>query len=188
MFKEDAINVAEPFLNYEKYILSNLLSNLDPNIKILVIGAGNNQYQNLVNKYKLNYSGLEPFYTSPDHSESIIKLDFENFDRHNFTEGNTFFIFWFNVAFYINSIEKHIERLVNPGDILFFSGWSNSQKAKRIMAEYFSQVFVDVDVDSHVLKINEFYLNQILKTWKEEQAIRHEKFSNNICNIDIFFA
>lgn len=181
MLHQEVISIAQSFLSFEHQILSELLRKTRESSTVIVIGAGDHHYEQLTKKYNLRYIGIEPYLKRK--LSPIIQKKLEDFYLKKNYE-NTIYIFWFNVAFYIDSLEIHLERLTKSGDIVFFSSWKKTQEAKTLMKKYFSTIYQD-PID-HINKINRFCIQDSIKKWKKKTK-NQEVYSNSVCNIDIFF-
>lgn len=155
MLSEEAIEKASLFLDEEQHVLESFLANnvCLGSMNCCVIGGGPFQYLLQVLSFAKSYTLIEPFldlYVTRDclaklDKSSKIKyfnMDFETFcdTSTNVPHENTFYVFWFNVIQHINNPIHRINKIIKKGDIVFLSGWGDSNLARQVSKDYFTFV------------------------------------------------
>lgn len=150
MMLPDAEKNAEPYVNEEKTALMNLISDIDnlDDINFVVIGAGTLWYVEMVLGKVKQYIAVEPYadifiqkqlsYILGFHKDiKVISNEFGDFDKDQIGNGNSIFVFHFNILSYIPDPVKNINKYLKPGDVLYISSWSDSLKAQAVRKTYF---------------------------------------------------
>lgn len=193
MFNSHALKLAGPFLQHESKVLERLFHDSQEINNIVVIGSGPLAYGDLAISRGVRYFGIDPFYHA-SHKSPLINLindKFENLERQKISEGKTIFVFWFNVAFYINDLFETINRLIKKGDIVFFSSWGSGTKTKILIKKYLKEVYKvgekhSIIINSRCDEIAQFSLADNLLR-RIDGVYKIDSFSNGINDVKIIF-
>lgn len=156
MMMPDAEKKARLYIQEEKNAITHLLSstkNLNT-MNFIVVGAGTLWYIELAFEKVKNYIAIEPlanafiqkqlnFILSKHSNIKIIAKELGKFKKSEIPNNQSIFIFHFNVLAYIPCPIKKINKYLRRGDILYFSTWGNSEKAKKTKKEYFKHLGLD---------------------------------------------
>ncbi len=119
-----------------------------------VVGGGCFQYLSLAKIFCKSYILVEPnldlfadqkVVDTLCSSENVrcFRDKFEGYcekELLNSYNGNTFYVFWFNVISYIDNPVGLIKKHTKKGDIVFFSTWRDIPKSQEIMSSYLDYI------------------------------------------------
>jgi len=153
MLPESEVN-AIPYVQEESTILDSIIESITNfnQWNFIVIGSGSLWYiEKSLNKAN-KYIAIEPQadifipkqidYILKSHPDiHVINKNFGEFHEEELSlQGNSIFVFHFNILSYIpNPIDK-INQYLKKGDILYISTWSKTKDAKRLRKKYFDYI------------------------------------------------
>lgn len=156
MLSPFALRLASPFLFEERAFLEGFLGKFSSseNMNFVSVGAGGLFYLDMAYKYAKKYIAVDPLINIfvNDSVRFLIKLSskiklvnklFDNVEQSDLGDGNSIYVFLFNVLSYVNNPIKVINKIIKQGDILFISGWNMSTRSRLVMQKYFE--YVDED-------------------------------------------
>ena len=144
------LNLAKPYLAEERQSLLALMEkeHLYSNSLFIAIGAGPLIHLDVAISYNQTYVGIDPLINEfinklvkiPANGITIINKTLEEVNKCELPLGRQLFVFLFNVISYINDVAEHVNRLVRPGDFVFFSTWSKTKESNKNKHDYFQHV------------------------------------------------
>lgn len=174
MMSPKALRISKEFDLEEKTCVENTLVNLQDfqQMNFVVIGSGPLSLLKSVYGKAKSYVAIEPLIELyiPEHLLFLVKKmkdifiinkKFYEVSVKDLPEGNTVFVFLFNIIAYIDNPVKHINELLRPGDIIYISTWNRTEKANKLRKKYFD------------------YLNSF-----EENIIIDPELTIGFCNLD----
>ncbi|MBO9494091.1 hypothetical protein J7438_08330 [Thalassotalea sp. G20_0] len=192
MLNSQSLRLTAPYLQHESAVLQNLIVGDTKINNMVVVGSGPLTFQNLAILHDIGYYAVDPFYRVNSDTNVInnINLHFESITRSQITYENVMFVFWFNVAFYINDFAESVRRIVRKGDILFISSWGNGIESKALLKKYLQSVYQTQDegtIEIMVNKILKFCPVETLSDWLCEKKYKIDQYSNTFNDINIIF-
>lgn len=157
---------ASPYVEEESSVLDSIIKSITDlhTWNFIVVGAGALWYiEKSLGKTK-SYIAIEPLaeifiqkhisYVLDLHNEiKVVNKEFGDFNTNEIgTEGNSIFVFHFNILSYIQDPIGKINQYLKKNDILYISTWGNSPKAKKVRKDYFD--FINDDLDKKDFKID----------------------------------
>lgn len=203
MMLPDAEKKAELYVKEERNALLQLISSTDKINKknFVVIGAGTLWYLELVFEKVKMYIAVEPladtfvqkqvnFILSKHNNIKVIGKELGKFKEDEIPNDNSIFVFHFNILAYIPNPIIKINKYLKKGDILYFSTWNTSDKAKQIRKKYFDYISfnqsansfkIDQEKPTALCDLNNFPFTK-LKYYK-----MHKRIKGNITDILIIY-
>lgn len=185
MLSNTAISTASLYLKHEKKVLVDILRSAADIENVVVVGAGPFIHLSAILEHQKNYIRIDPCSSTPTVScNKIINFNsfFENIKRDQLPEGKLIFLFCFNVLFYLDQPEKHINRVLRKGDIVMISQWSDTDYAASLMKKYFHYVYKKEKVELYRIISNILHFKIHLSSLK---LSRIEKTENEVNLITI---
>lgn len=202
MLSPHALVHSAPFLDEEKKVLKNLLENT-PNVdqmNLVAVGAGELWYLRFGLKYTKNYVSIEPlsdtflndsvkYLTEINPRITILNKRFRDVKSSELPECKSIFVFLFNILAYLENPLENINKLIKPGDMLFFSSWNQANPLSRsVRKQYFDflnsfekDVIIDPEGSVGICKLDNFPFSS-LKSYQ-----RHERITDEITDILIIY-
>lgn len=164
MMLPDAEAIAAPYVKEEQQAVIQLLETLPDAMErnLIVVGAGPLWYRKLVEGKVKKYIAVEPqaelFITSDQKKQleddtftQIIDKEFGTFPAKLLPQNSSVFLFHFNIISYIPHPIQALNTYCRKGDILYFSTWNTSEKAKQVRREYFNFLNASTDQSDYVI-------------------------------------
>ncbi len=161
MMLPDAEKKAGLYVKEERNALVKLISNTDEINKrnFIVIGAGTLWYIELVFGKVKKYIAIEPladtfvqkqvsFILDKHDNIKVIGKELGKFKESEIPDNKSIFVFHFNILAYIPNPIVKINKYLKKGDILYFSTWSNSDKARQVRKRYFDYISFNQSANS----------------------------------------
>jgi hypothetical protein len=201
MLSPQAIKQSKPYHNEEEESLKSLLIKTPEarRMNFVAVGAGELWYLKYGLKYTHKYVSIEPLtkiflndsieYLAKQ-MKNIILLEkkFGDVKRNEIPEGNSIYVFLFNILAYIEDPILAINKLLREGDILFISAWNTKKRAKIVRKKYFNylnkfekQVVIDPEESVGLCYLDHFPFES-LKFYK-----RHKRITGKITDILIIY-
>lgn len=156
MMMPDAEKKAELYIQEEKDAIARLLSGVKSlnKMNFIVVGAGALWYIEMAFARAKRYIAIEPladifiqkqfsFILSKHKNIKVIAKELGNFKKSEIPNNSSIFIFHFNILAYLPDPIDKINKYLKKGDILYFSTWGNSNRARKIKQEYFKYLGLD---------------------------------------------
>lgn len=151
MWTEPALQLALPYLQAETQILSEYLrlpQQSSPKMHLCAIGDGVLRYAQLGLQNCHTYTAIDPLIGQhrlsapppPSSRLTTISKPFDQLFPEELPQGNTLFVFTFNVFAYLPRPMKALKSLAKKGDVLFISSWSDTAAAYAVRQSYFAYV------------------------------------------------
>lgn len=195
MLSPQALIYAAPFLGEEKDVLVDFLQNTSQisQMNLVVVGAGELWYLPLGFEYAKRYVSIEPlsdiflndsikYLTTANPRITVINKRFHDVKSADLPDGNSVFVFLFNILAYLEDPLEDINKLIKPGDILFISGWNHRNPlARSVRKQYFDylnsfekDVIIDPDGSVGICRLDCFPFSSL------NSHIRHQRVTGNI--------
>ncbi|MEK7571266.1 MAG: hypothetical protein AAB553_03245 [Patescibacteria group bacterium] len=201
MLSPQAIKRSKPYHNEEEENLKNFLTKTPEarRMNFIAVGAGELWYLKYGLKYANKYISIEPLtkiflndsieYLAKQMKNIIlIEKMFGDVKKDEIPEGNSLYVFLFNILAYIENPIPAINKLLREGDILFISAWNTKKRAKVVRKRYFNylnkfekQVVIDPEESVGLCYLDHF-LFESLKYYK-----RHKRMTGKITDILIIY-
>lgn len=197
MMSPQALKLSAPYHKEENAVLEDCLSR-EPRVaamNFVAVGAGELWALRQALAYTERYTAIEPLadlYLGDSIKElvgmhdniSVVPKRFGETTPSDLHDGNSFFMFLFNIFAYIENPIADINKLMKPGDILFISTWMQTEAAKAVRKSYFDylneaerRVVIVPEDPAGLSKFDAFPFHE-LKEYK-----RHERFQGDITDI-----
>lgn len=153
MLSPYALRLSAPYNDEESEVLEQCLESY-PAVKdmsFVAVGGGELWELRRASKYAKRYICIEPL--ADIFINDSVKYLVEQFDNISYVPkrfgdvrpddippGNSFFMFLFNILAYVDNPMDSINRLLQPGDVLFISTWADTAEARRTRASYFDHL------------------------------------------------
>jgi len=153
MLSPYALKLSAPYNDEESEVLERCLK-LYPAIKdmnFVAVGGGELWELRRASKYAKRYVCIEPladifindsvrYLVEQFNDVSFVSKRFGEVVPSDLPPGNSFFMFLFNILAYVDDPVGSINRLLQPGDVLFISTWADTAEARRTRASYFDHL------------------------------------------------
>ena len=190
MLSPQAVKRSKAYNSEEENILKDLLVKTPEarHMNFIAVGAGELWYLKYGLKYTKKYVSIEPLtkiflndsieYLAKQ-MKNIVLLEkkFGDVKKDEIPEGNSLYVFLFNILAYIENPIPAINSLLREGDILFISAWNTTKKAKKIRTQYFNylnkfeeKVVIDPEETVGLCYLDNFPF-QSLKYYKKQKRI-----------------
>ncbi|HSX33328.1 MAG TPA: hypothetical protein VLF91_03265 [Candidatus Saccharimonadales bacterium] len=201
MLSPYALKLVEPYTSEENDALEVCLRAY-PGIKdmnFIAVGGGELWELRRALTYAKRYVCIEPlanifindsvrYLVEQNDNVSFIAKRFGEVSLQELPEGNSFYMFLFNILAYIPEPIEAINQLIKPGDILFITTWANTPHAKLTRKRYFDHlnepeedVIIDPEQTIGLAYLTHFPFHE-LKCYK-----RHELVQGAVTDILIIY-
>lgn len=164
MMLPDAEAIAAPYVSEETHAVVTLLKTL-PDARernLIVVGAGPLWHLDTARGHVKQYIAVEPEADiciptdvrkkiAGDSFIRVIDSKFGDFPPEWIPQNSSVFLFHFNIISYIPHPITAINTYCRKGDILYFSTWNSSEKAKQVRKEYFDFLNASTDQSDYVI-------------------------------------
>ncbi|HKC04546.1 MAG TPA: hypothetical protein VKC54_01620 [Patescibacteria group bacterium] len=197
MMSPAAEEIARPYGLEEHRELKKLLLETE-NVgdrNFIVVGAGTLWYIDLALNVVNKYISVEPlsdfaigkqfrFLTKQFENIQIIPKGFNDLNKNDIPVKNSIWAFIFNIIPYINDPIVNLNKVIQKGDIIYFSTWRSTLAAKEVRKKYFdflnsfgSDTVINPDENNALANFDEFPFSE-LKYYKS-----HSRIKNNIIDV-----
>lgn len=191
MLSPQALKHSRPYNNEEEKILKQLLSH-EQRIKcmnFIAVGGGELWYLKYGLEKARDYVLIEPllpiylnksvrYLSTKNKNIFLISKKFNDVKRKEIPEGNSFFVFLFNILAYIPRPVAALNNIIRAGDILFLSSWGKTTEARQVRKKYFDflndpkkKAAIDPEKTIGLCHFDKFPFNS-LKFYKKHERIR----------------
>lgn len=153
MLSPYALRLSAPYNDEESEVLEQCLESY-PSVKgmnFVAVGGGELWELRRASKYAKRYICIEPladifindsvkYLVEQFDNISYVPKRFGDVKQSDIPPGNSFFMFLFNILAYVDNPIDSINKLLQPGDVLFISTWAETAEARRTRASYFDHL------------------------------------------------
>jgi hypothetical protein len=153
MLSPEALKLSARYHAEEGSVLETCLRRLRADLEMSFVAVGGGQLWELRRalNYTKRYVCIEPLADTYINDStkylieragniSLISKRFDDIDRKDLPHGNSFVMFLFNILAYIETPLEHMNKVIQPGDILFISTWTTTSQARGVRKRYLDHV------------------------------------------------